>query len=139
MVENQQVSLFNNQITAINSGVFTGLTALQTLILHSNLFTTINIGVFTGLTVLQALDLTYNQHIPAINSGVFTGLTALQTLYLQYNPTSQFEVGAFAGLQFPMPGLTGLLSDMFMRFTAPTSIITALSDRLTTYITRRQQ
>ena len=34
-----------------------------------------------------------------------------------------------------MPNCSGLPSEMWMRFTAPTSIITSLSDRLTTYIT----
>ena len=45
-----------------------------------------------------------------------------------------FEVGAFAGLKNPNSTVTGLPSEMWMRFTAPNSIITSLSDRLTTDI-----
>lgn len=81
----QDLSLHSNQITALEAGVFAGLTALVILTLHNNLITLMQPGIFTGLTALHSVSL-YNNHIPSIQPGVFGGLTALVYLALSSNP-----------------------------------------------------
>ncbi len=89
--------LYNNQISTIQSGAFTGLGNLQILELRGNQISTIQAQAFTGLSSLQAVNLGGNQ-ISTIQSGAFSGLSNLQRLLLSGNQISTLQSGPFTGL-----------------------------------------
>ena len=60
-------TLYSNQITSIESGVFTGLGSLTELSLNSNQITSIESGVFTGLGNLTFLTLQDNAALADLN------------------------------------------------------------------------
>jgi hypothetical protein len=76
--------LYNNQLSSIESGDFSGLSNLTTLDLWGNQISSIESGDFSELTSLTSLQLAINQ-ISSIESGAFSGLANLEMLYLGNN------------------------------------------------------
>ena len=102
-------------------GSLDGLTGLASLDLSSNYdrLTALEPGLFDGLTKLTALNLEYNG-LRALRAGGFDGLPNLVELKLRDNPRlTTLEPGAFRGLSyveelnFRGTGLTALLADAF--------------------------
>ncbi|XP_029637051.2 uncharacterized protein LOC115212327 [Octopus sinensis] len=90
-------NLWNNNISTIKEGVFTGLSNLKELNLRENNISTIKEGVFLGLSNLERLDLKWN-NIATLKAGAFTGLSNLTYLTLSNNKFSRIEKEMFQGL-----------------------------------------
>ena len=78
------IELDDKKITAIESGTFQNLPALEKLILWDNQITTISRNTFQNLPALKKLTLDNNQ-ITNIESEAFQGLPALEKLTLHNN------------------------------------------------------
>ena len=92
-----------------------GLTYLR---LYDNLITRIQPGIFSGYTNLVYLHL-YGNRIAQLDCGAFTGLNNLKYLYLSSNPIQNICFTAFkgleslAGLYLQSTSLTSISSRMF--------------------------
>lgn len=93
----QELDVFGNQITSIESGDFDGLNNLEYLFLSDNQIASIETGAFDGLNNLESLVLRRNR-ITSIEQGDFDGLTQLEVLALSDNQITSIESGAFADL-----------------------------------------
>eukprot|EP00903_Cladosiphon_okamuranus_P020097 g18457.t1 len=104
------IDLSWNSLTALHSegnvsrralqgetGMFTGLSALQTLDLSGCVMTTLPSDAFQGLTRLLWLALSHNP-FTSVESGAFDGLTSLETLVLYNISQSAFPAGIFDNL-----------------------------------------
>ena len=115
--------LRNQNITALQSGDFAGLTALTSLTLNQNAMTALPAGVFDDLTALMWLSLT-NTGQTALRDGVFDNLTALRTLVLKDNGLTALPAGVFDNLtalrvlDLDANGLTALPAGVFDNLTA---------------------
>ena len=87
----------NKQLLALPSGVFSGLTKMETLNLGNNRIPALRAEAFSGLSALETLNLERNR-LPALPAGVFSGLTKLKTLSLSANLLTAFPAGMFSGL-----------------------------------------
>ena len=87
----------DNDLTSLDAGLFSGLTALTTLWLQRNDLTSLDAGLFSGLTALTTLWLQRND-LTSLDAGLFSGLTALTTLWLQRNQLTSLPDGLFDGL-----------------------------------------
>ena len=85
-------------ITSLQSGDFSGLTALTGLGLHDNQLSSLPHGIFADLTALEGLSLFNNPQLSSLPAGVFSGLSALRVLYLNDTGLSSLQSGIFAGL-----------------------------------------
>ena len=85
-------------ITSLQSGDFSGLTALTGLGLHDNQLSSLPHGIFADLTALAGLSLFNNPQLSSLPAGVFSGLSALRVLYLNDTGLSSLQSGIFAGL-----------------------------------------
>ena len=81
------LDLDSQNITALKTKDFDGLTALTTINLQSNQLTTLPADLFDGLTALTTLNLQSNQ-LSSLPADLFDGLTALTTINLQSNQLS---------------------------------------------------
>ena len=110
-------------ITALATGDFAGLTALKTLNLDHNKLTALPDDMFAGLTALKVLYLNDNR-LTALPDDVFDGLTALEFLYLGNNELTMLPEDVFAGLTslkllyLDNNGLTALPDNVFEPLTA---------------------
>ena len=91
------LSLQNNKLTHLASGMFDGLRALQVLVLSSNYIAKIEMGTFLHLTSCTWLSLKENRLI-VIRSNMFVGLQSLKKLILSQNIIFNIEPGSFANL-----------------------------------------
>ena len=97
LAEITALTLTSKDISALQAGDFSGLTALQELSLNNNDLETLPMGVFSGLTALQELSLR-NNDLGTLPTGVFSELTALQQLNLGNNDLKTLPAGAFSEL-----------------------------------------
>ena len=84
-------------LTALETGVFRGLTRLETLRLHRNGIATVRAGAFQGLPALRLLSLRENR-IATLPPGAFEGLGGLEFLSLQDNRLAAFPFDEFEAL-----------------------------------------
>ena len=114
-------------ITALKSGDFDGLTALELLELNDNELNSLPEDVFDGLTALTKLYLSRND-LSSLPEDVFDGLTALETLFLRGNDLSSLPEDVFDGLtaltklNLRSNNLSSLLEDVFDGLTALRSL-----------------
>ena len=97
------LDLSGQDISALKSGDFDGLTSLSTLSLGANRLTALPSDIFDGLTALTNLDLANLNNLvfgefTSLPSDIFDGLTALTDLDLRGNDFSTLPVGLFNGL-----------------------------------------
>ena len=86
-----------NDLSSLDAGVFSGLTALTRLDLNNNGLGPLDAGLFSGLTALTKLYLDHND-LSSLPDGVFSDLTALSVLYLNHDDLSSLDAGLFSGL-----------------------------------------
>ena len=91
------LSLQNNKLTHLASGMFDGLQALQVLVLSSNYIADIKTRTFLHLTSCNWLSLKENRLI-AIRSNMFVGLQSLKKLVLSQNIIFNIDPGSFVNL-----------------------------------------
>ena len=91
------LSLQNNKLSHLASGMFDGLRALQVLVLSSNYIAKIETETFLHLTSCTWLSLKENRLI-TIRSNMFVGLQSLKKLILSQNIIFKIEPGSFANL-----------------------------------------
>ena len=84
-------------LTALETGVFRGLTRLETLYLHRNGIARVEAGAFHGLPALRRLSLEGNR-IAALAPGALEDLDALELLSLQNNRLAAFPFDEFEAL-----------------------------------------
>ncbi len=76
--------MVRKNVTALKSGDFAGLSALEELQLRENSLTELPSDLFSGLTALRILNLS-NNALESLPSDVFSGLTAMENLSLNRN------------------------------------------------------
>ena len=89
--------LDGNDLTTLPDGVFDSLSALEWLLLGGNDLTTLPDGVFDSLSALEWLDLRGND-LTTLPAGVFDSLSALERLVLYDNALTTLPAGVFDGL-----------------------------------------
>ena len=119
----EKLNLYENRISAIEAGSFSGLTALkeldmgsnsiralnpemweglggslETLVLSGNDIQRINSGDFAPLSNLEVLSLAFCTDLTELKAGAFTGLSKLEYLDLGFSSISAIESGAFENL-----------------------------------------
>ena len=94
-----ELDLSGGSITALTlqSGDFSGLTGLQTLILKGITLSSLPADIYDGLIALKKLNLK-NTGLSGLPSGVFGGLSALSELTLENNPLNSIAADTFTGL-----------------------------------------
>ena len=80
-----ELDLTNSGIASLQSGDFTGLTRLSTLLLSRNQLVGLPSGIFDGLVGLERLSLSYNQ-LTTLPTTPFSELTNLTSLHLEQQP-----------------------------------------------------
>ena len=80
----ETLELGNNDLQALPAGLFSGLTSLETLALGHNDLEELPAGLFDGLINLGSLTLNYNL-LTALPDELFSDLTKLKTLWLNNN------------------------------------------------------
>ena len=103
----------STSITSLQSGDFSGLTALTSLRLNNNELSSLPDGIFADLTALTELYLSYTQ-LSSLPDGIFAGLGALTTLLLNNNELSSLPDGIFADLT--------ALTDLYLSYTQLSSL-----------------
>ncbi len=88
----------SNEIRELPSGIFNGLTSLNSLRLYNAGLLSLSTGVFDGLINLRELQLDYN-FLTGLPAGVFDDLTDLRVLDLQQNRLSSLPPGVFRNLR----------------------------------------
>ena len=97
LINLEEISLYNKNITSIDPDTFNGLTKLKTLYLNNNQIKIIDPDTFNGLTKLQKLFLSNNQ-IKSIEPDTLNILTNLTELFLTSNQITTIVYGSFNGL-----------------------------------------
>ncbi|KAM4697332.1 vasorin [Rhinophrynus dorsalis] len=90
--------VFENGISSVEEGSFSGLNDLQLLDLSHNKLSSLPGGVFRNLANLSNLDLSSNQ-LAEISAETFQGLGRLERLYLNENRITSIHPDAFKGLE----------------------------------------
>ncbi|WAR20834.1 SLIT-like protein [Mya arenaria] len=80
-----ELDLSNNAIVAVDTGAFSGLSTLNTLLLNNNKISCVPLETFNHLGNLNLLSL-FDNKIESLANGTFTPLENLQTLHLGRNP-----------------------------------------------------
>ena len=96
-----ELQMPRKNVTALKSGDFAGLSALDVLQLRQNSLTELPADLFSGLTALELLNLS-NNALESLPSDVFSGLTAMDNLSLGSN--------ASLGAALPETVFSGLTS-----------------------------
>ena len=96
-----ELQMPRKNVTALKSGDFAGLSALDVLQLRQNSLTELPSDLFSGLTALELLNLS-NNALESLPSDVFSGLTAMDNLSLGSN--------ASLGAALPETVFSGLTS-----------------------------
>ena len=114
-----ELDLQGNSISRIDSGAFSGLNSLRTLVLTGNELTEVTSSMFTGLPVLRSVYLGRN-FITRLRYQTFAGLDSLVVLYLESNTINYIENEAFRNLNnldtlgLDNNTLTSLRQEMFI-------------------------
>ena len=120
------LQLHENQLTALPADVFDGLTSLNGLSLDKNQLTALPADVFDSLTLtLYTLGLTENR-LTTLPADVFDGLTRLDWLRLNENRLTALPAGVFDGLT----SLNGLWLHDNRLATLPAGVFDDLTDEL---------
>ena len=120
--------LNDNDLTSLPAGVFSDLDALKSLDLHDNDLTSLRADVFSGLTELTYLSLSGNALSTLPDADVFSDLTELTYLNLSRNTLSALPAGVFSGLteltflSLSRNTLSALRADVFSDLTALESL-----------------
>ena len=85
-------------LTALEPGLFDGLTKLTELQLWDNGLTALRTGAFDGVPNLTHLELTDNPKLATLEPGAFRGLSNIRELYLNGTGLTELSAGAFEGL-----------------------------------------
>jgi len=93
----QHVDLSSRGITSLSSGVFDGITSLETLNIRANALTEVPTGSFDSLTELKHLNLGENG-LTGLDVDLFNHNSKLVGLDLQYNSIATLAPGTFDGL-----------------------------------------
>ena len=110
--------LDDNQLTALPADVFSGLTALRSILLSYNQLESLPDNVFSGLSELRQIAMTSNR-LSRLPDGIFSGISRLSTISLANNQITSLAANAFSGLsslQTLLLGgneLTSLPADVF--------------------------
>ena len=119
-----ELILRNNSLTGLPSDLFSGLTALRILNLSGNALESLPSGVFSGLTALEVLSLSSNASLgPGLPATVFSGLTSLRELYLNDIGLDTIPPGLFSGLS----ELTSITLDSNRLVTLPAALFSGLA------------
>ena len=113
LAEITYLNLSRDNITALKTGDFDGLTSLEQLPLWGNSLTTLSSDIFDGLTALTRLTL-FDNALTTLPDDIFDELTALKTLSLSANPFTTLPDGIFDELtQLTEIYITGSKDDDF--------------------------
>ena len=91
------IRLYENRLTELPPGIFTGLKHLRTLDLHTNRIADIPTGTFAGLESLYDLDLSENR-ISTLQADMLSGLTSLYRVRLNDNMLASVPATLFSGI-----------------------------------------
>ena len=91
------IHMTQNRLTTLPSGIFEGLTHLDTLVLYWNDIESLPDDVFEGLTRLETMALQGN-NLANLPDGIFDDLTNLETLLLYHNDLTSIPEGIFDNL-----------------------------------------
>ena len=91
------MDLSDESISALKTGDFQDLTALETLKLNDNSISSLPTDVFDDLSSLETLWL-YENQISSLSGNVFDGLSSLEELRLDHNQLSSLPAGLLDGL-----------------------------------------
>ena len=116
------INIVSQNIAALQSGDFAGLSGIGTLQLASNRLTSLPPGIFNGLSELETLGLGGN-NIETLDADVFAGLSELETLDLSINRLTTLDAGIFNGLES-----LGILALAQNRFTPGTGLPPGIFD-----------
>ena len=123
------LNLARNSFTTLPAGVFSGLTALEILVLAAGQLTELPAGVFSGLTNLTGLNLSSNA-LSSLPAGVFSGLTALEGLSLNNNVLESLPGTVFSDLT----ALTSLRLNNNVLESLPAGLFSGLTALLDLYL-----
>ena len=126
----QQLNLGDNSISTLPADIFAGLTALAILSIDdTGDLSSLDANTFAGLTMLVQLDLSRNQ-LTALPAGIFDGLRALQILSLSTNQLEELPAGIFDELDsLNSPNFRG------NRFTPGTGLPAGIFDEILDTVT----
>ena len=116
------LNLSNQNITALKTGDFDGLSALRSLSLAKNTLSSLPTGIFSGLSSTISLDLGSNQ-LSSLPTSVFSDLSSMSRLNLSYNSLNSLSANTFSGLS----SLTGLDLGNNQLSSLPADIFSGLS------------
>jgi Leucine-rich repeat (LRR) protein len=94
------IRLAYNLIEEIETGTFTSLPALQTVVLTGNHLRSIQTGAFSNLPALVTLELSENR-LTTLAPKAFTSLPILGRLKLQFNELREFSLGSMYNITLP--------------------------------------
>ena len=94
LTEVTRLDLSGSGLTGLRADDFSGLVALEGLLLNNNSLGTLPRGVFSGLKSLRVLWLQSNG-LTRLPRGVFSGLKSLRVLWLQSNGLTRLPPGVF--------------------------------------------
>ena len=95
----EEIQLRRNALTGLPSDLFSGLSALRVLILSDNALTSLPPGVFSGLSALEDLGLNGNAGLgPHLTGSAFSALASLRLINLNGIGLDTVPAGLFSGL-----------------------------------------
>ena len=102
----ERLSLYNNMVGELPSGIFDTLSSLKELTLTHMGLRSLDVNVFRELSSLRKLNLNNNE-LTGLPSGVLQGLGALRFLHLRENNLGSLPSKVFAGLKLTRVDLRG--------------------------------
>ena len=95
----EEIQLRRNALTGLPSDLFSGLSALRVLILSDNALSSLPPGVFSGLSALEDLGLNGNAGLgPHLTGSAFSALASLRLINLNGIGLDTVPAGLFSGL-----------------------------------------
>ena len=95
----EEIQLRRNALTGLPSDLFSGLSALRVLILSDNALSSLPPGVFSGLSALEDLSLSGNAGLgPHLTGSAFSALGGLRLITLNGIGLDTVPAGLFSGL-----------------------------------------
>ena len=91
------LNLSDQNITALKSGDFDGLSSLRSLALYKNTLSSLPANIFSELSSLSRLDLGSNQ-LNSLPTDIFSDLSSLSWLSLSFNQLSSLPMDTFSDL-----------------------------------------
>ena len=100
------LNLNRTGISSLQSGDFSGLGSIRSLLLQSNQLTALPADIFSGLGNVRTLRLTTNE-LDSLPGNLFDDLATVDILDLEYNNLTTLPSGLFDGLNLRFLGLEG--------------------------------